>query len=514
MIHDRPWLAHDANGLPTKIADTPVSFTNNAAWGDFVVSAAPWNGVCQICHEYLDGAGMTRFYRYNTYPTVLGNYDGTHNAGTTCTQCHSHSAFQGAGNCTDCHNGVPGGATYVTRDVVGADFTQASRHVFGGTVSNWDCIVCHREADETAAEGTPGTVSLTALHNNGGTPVVDMRNVDSVGTGWVWDKNNTTPAMHADMDSFCLSCHDAAGASGIAVNSTGDGVTLTPTVGEAQGPFNDTDGIGTGGNAASAPTGFLGRTRVTDVNEQFNPGTYQWPAGDGTMPAGFTGGNYDGNQSQHAVRGPRYGSNNAGWGTGSGQYWTANTLKSGQSLKTVRETAQLHCADCHLVDQNAHGSSKVFMLIGDPTNSFSGTSTIDATCYLCHERAVHEDGTGGRWDHNSDGSVWSGGKETFWDDSYCFNCHGGGNGSEAYIAQYGGIHGLNGTDTMTGEPRWRFQGGAYLSPNPGDAGEWTTQSAEVVCYAQTSANKWSNCSRHDGGSDNEAGYNYSRGTAY
>jgi cytochrome c553 len=341
-----------------------------------------------------------------------------------------------------------------------------------------------------------------------------MRNVDSVGTGWVWDKNNKTTSMYADMDKFCLSCHDTDGASGIAVNSTNDGVTLTPSAGEAQGPFNDTDGIGTGGNAASAPTGFRSRTRVTDVNTQFDPGTYQWPAGDGTMPAGFTGGNYDGNQSQHAVRGPRYFTNNAGWGTGSGQFWTANTLTSGQSLKTVRETAQLHCADCHLVDQNAHGSSKVFMLIGNPANSFTGTSTIDATCYLCHERSVHEDGTGGRWDHNNDGSVWSAGKATFWDDSLCFECHGGGNNAEAYIAKYGGIHGLNGTDTRTGEPRWRFQGGAYISPNPGDNGEWTITSGSVVCYGQTAANKWSNCSRHDNDFDNEAGYNYSRGTAY
>jgi predicted CxxxxCH...CXXCH cytochrome family protein len=452
------------------------------------------------------------------------------NIGST-SSCRNISCHGGAGtatpqwgvgteDCTTCHDtsltkNLGSGGTIRQVTGAGGDFTLANRHVYGGTVTKWDCIVCHREGEETAGP-SQGKTNKTYHNDTGGAVAgsIDLRNVDTPTTGWEIDNKAWTPAYYKAQDDFCLTCHDADGAAGIAVVGNGTGITLTPTVGEAQGPFNDTDGIGTGGNAASGPTGFRSRTRVTDVNEQFNPGSYSWPAGDGTMPAGFTGGNYDGNQSQHAVRGPRYFTNNAGWGTGSGQYWTANTLKSGQSLKTVRETAQLHCADCHLVDQNAHGSSKVFMLIGDPTNSFTGTSTIDATCYLCHEQAVHENGSGGRWDHSNDGSVWSGGKETFWDDSYCFLCHGGGNGAEAYIAQYGGIHGLNGADTLTGEPRWRFQGGAYLSPNPGDNGEWTITSGSVVCYGQTAANKWSNCSRHDGGSDNEAGYNYSRGTAY
>jgi hypothetical protein len=427
---------------------------------------------------------------------------------------HVNGILEAKSECIQCHNGVPSGATYVTRDVVGSDFTQASRHVMGGTVTNWDCIVCHREGDENAATG--GNVSLTTLHNNSGGIVVDLRNVDAPTTTVVqWDKNNITPAMQKGLDDFCLTCHDSNGASGIAVVGNGTAITLTPTNQEAMAPFNDTDG-GFGALNASGPTGHTTRPNVVDVNTQFNPGTYTWPAGDGTMPTGFNGTNYDGNASQHAVRGPRYGSNDPSW---SATTFVNRTLKSGQSLTTVRETAQLHCADCHTVDQNAHGGANIFMLTAGSNASNTG-STIDNTCLQCHNSTVYVNGTGGRWDHKNEGDVWRNGAASAsdWDSSECLLCHGGGSGDfTGRVEQYGGIHGMNNDDPRagTGFPPYRFMGGSHIYPNPGGNNSWNAAANNTTCYGSSAANSWSSCNKHNGSTGSKGWiYNYGRPTTY
>ncbi len=120
------------------------------------------------------------------------------------------------------------------------------------------------------------------------------------------------------------------------------------------------------------------------------------------MPSGFNGTNYNGNASQHAVRGPRYSTTDNNWNT-----WVSRTLKSGQNLATSRETSQLHCADCHTVDQNAHGGGNIFMLTAQGTSNTN--STIDKTCTQCHSASVYVNGTGGRWDHKNEGDVWGDG---------------------------------------------------------------------------------------------------------
>jgi hypothetical protein len=468
--------------------------------------------------NYLTGVAANDCAQCHGAPPNIGPHTGGE-ALTDCTTCHVHvnaagdgfndntlhidGTVQATADCEGCHTGVPSGATYVTRDVVGADFTQASRHVFGGTVSNWDCIVCHREGDENDAVGTPGTVTRTALHNNGGTPVVDMRNVDSVGTGWVWDKNNVTDAMFTDMDTFCMSCHDANGASGIAVNATGDGVTLTPG-GLASTPFNDalrtanTKGgsaiVDGGGSGDGVPDAYE-RTAVLDVFTLFNPA----------------------NPSHHAVRGQAYTGHNANWGDAA---WVDRTLKgSGLQLITdgLYESATLHCADCHTVDSNdldsgAHGGSTGFML---------QAATIDGTCYLCHNSNVYSNtgDPGSRWPHDNDGSVWSVGKGAVIGDynstdgtdegSMCRNCHGGDPAADGF----GGIHGLAaGADPKSGEPRYRFQGGSYMSHQPSS---WTgTSGGTPTCYFDPGSSNvdWSYCTQHNGTLTNRTSApNYSRG---
>jgi hypothetical protein len=475
------------------VRGTPIAFESKT--GDYSFAADPAgvpdmnteNYVCNTCH--------TQTNHHQNDGTAPGGQ--SHNDGANCTEsCHPHpDAFWpvGGGTCVECHNGVPG-TSYVERDVVGSDFMQSSRHVFDGTVTNWDCIICHREGNAIQAEA--GEVSTTEFHNNPGGFVVDMRNVDSINSGWVWNKNATTDAMYTDMDTFCMGCHDSdfsramgmGGASGIAVNSSDTGVTLSPTMDERMKPFNSSDGLdaGTGGGTKSLP-GFE-RTAVLDAYGQYDPA----------------------NTSHHAVRAQAYQGHNANWGDDA---WVDRMLTDGTMLISdgIYESALLHCADCHTVDQNAHGGTSGFML---------QASSIDDTCFLCHNSNVYFDPDRdfqgiSRWDHDQEGAAWNADDWALLGDygantgSACLNCHGG----DPAVDGYGGMHGLQaGSDWRSGEPRYRFQGGSFMSHSPSS---WTgITGGTATCYfaPDTDTQPWSNCTKHSGTEDGRTSPpNYSRG---
>ena len=234
-----------------------------------------------------------------------------------------------------------------------------------------NCVVCHREGDETQA--STGKVATSSVHKNGTTSttrMVKLRNVDAPTTGWDWNRNATTNQMHTDMDTFCLNCHDTDGASKINVKSTNNGVNLNVAT-RALTPFNTSDGLGSGGATGSFHLSGYYISRVLDVKTQFNT----------TNPA------------HHAVLGKAYNSASANWPSTA---WVSRTLKNSTQLTTVRESASLHCADCHTVDQNAHGASNSAMLIA---------TTVDGTCWSCHSTNVYNNGaaneTQSRFDHSS-----------------------------------------------------------------------------------------------------------------
>jgi len=211
------------------------------------------------------------------------------------------------------------------------------------------------------------------------------------------------------------------------------------------------------------------------------------------------------NPSHHAVRGQAYTSHNANWGAGA---WVNRTLKSGTSLTSVYEAATLHCADCHTTDQNAHGGANGFML---------QASSIDGTCYLCHNSGVYGDVSSGltRWSHNNDGGVRGNysyiGNYNGNPGSECMLCHGGNIGDGgSFIDGYGGIHGMSGTDSRSGQTKYRFQGGSYMAHDPGS---WTGTSGSATCYFsnQSDTVDWSNCTQHGGtkaGDEMETGRTY------
>jgi hypothetical protein len=419
---------------------------NGTTWARGSGGSAGYSG-CSACH----GGAADTAYRFTisllTSETVTG------------------PAISG-GDCLGCHNGVPtGGPGYVTRNVVATDFAQASRHVFGGTVGKWDCVVCHREAN------TDGTIN-SAVHKDSS---VEMRNVDSIAAGWSWNKTAITDAMHTGMDSFCLACHDALGATGINVNAGNTGVNLNNT--RALTPFNSSDGLGSTGTAAGSAfvTGVAERTRVLDVKTLISDNTYN---------------------SWHQIKGyaVAYTGVNAGWVAGA---WASYTLKDAAqgNINVRRERANMHCADCHAVDVNAHSGANAFMLT---------QTTVDNTCWQCHNQTTTYSGTAtnetySRFLHKSDdgANTFDTGKSSMIDSSMCRNCHGGNPVTDGW----GGIHGMKGTDPRSSQPRYRFTGGAYMSYDPGNGpggGAWTTVSADGNCYfAGSKTQAYSNCGQHN-----------------
>ncbi|HEY6872951.1 MAG TPA: CxxxxCH/CxxCH domain-containing protein [Geobacteraceae bacterium] len=463
---------------------------------------------------------------------------------------HINGVANNSSVCTDCHGvAVTTDNIYNPRAVV-PDFSLASRHVFSNTgtsgirpISAFDCVVCHMEGDESKSDtsnATP-TASPNATYHRVGTTInsrfVHLRNVQTVTGQFLWSRYSTSAnagdpsgqslgqtQKYSNMDSFCMSCHSPKGATGIISYAatagnppTGTRATTQasggPTAAQALNPWSENTGL----TRASGPSSHLTRTRITNVFSQFST-MWKWPKGDGTKPAGFTTSNYAGNASHHAVRGPRYYGNNASWGTAA---WTSNILKSRQNINSVRETAQLHCADCHSSDTNGHGSSTIFMLADKSTVSgfvvgISGdVSAVDKLCWGCHSGSVYNPSpvAGSRWSHAADGHALSTSYDAYVTGA-CRNCHGGGGGSDAdgtVSTQYGAIHGMAGTGISTPAPgtvtRYRFIGGEYMTPAPAADSGWTTTGSNN-CY--TNSTGWSNCTHHSAGATG-GGYSYSYG---
>ncbi|MBI4709588.1 MAG: hypothetical protein HY759_00485, partial [Nitrospirae bacterium] len=238
---------------------------------------------------------------------------------------------------------------------------QGTRHLYcATTILKWDCIVCHREG--YAFSSSAGSRSAYHWDSLGR---VDLRNMDTVNEASGWSINNKvwTTTDYTNLDNFCMTCHDSDGAKAAFVTATNNGIGWGTI--RSLRPFNSTD----------APSGALGgstaipgapRNRVVDVKTQFYAGTT------------IAGPNYNGNPSQHAVIGARYGTNNANWGT---EAWGTVTLKKmNVQLRNVREKARLSCADCHVLDSGsgAHGGVNEYNL------TLTTINEIDTLCNKCH----------------------------------------------------------------------------------------------------------------------------------
>ena len=341
-----------------------------------VAKGAPY---CTKCHTSIP----------HVVPVPKNN--GVVGATYNCNECHTASGSADAhsisllstmsvGGCVDCHSvqqpnvDNPYGGPYVNDNsgvrLITAEFGKWSHHVTGVTLDNAHCAACH-------LEGTVrnGKIAVDATYHVAD-KFVHLRNADD-DSDMQWD-----PAApnHTTMDNFCMSCHDSNGAVS----------TVSVAI---QGYINGTPGVVAPGKTASAKNPFgdtisnrydkMQRPGVTNVSSQFDIG----------------------NNSHHAVKGPRYSGNSRFTGTDANgnarrQIASAATFaaNSSQTLQGVRSTiydagnfnqlytplhnavaevaprtgaanlgddSTLHCGDCHTVGQWKVGSAETAN--GSPT---------------------------------------------------------------------------------------------------------------------------------------------------
>ncbi len=117
MIQKKPAKASNATtGVPTFFTATTVSFVAKSTGANFVSTAAPYRGVCNVCHDYNNTTGSGKMVHY-----TATNGDG-HESSNVCTSCHAHSnnttydgtAYSAPSNCNSCHDYDTVGATYTS----------------------------------------------------------------------------------------------------------------------------------------------------------------------------------------------------------------------------------------------------------------------------------------------------------------------------------------------------------------------------------------------------------------
>ena len=351
-----------------------------------VSAATNFVGDCAHCHT-SSGSGSVHATRVaSTLPNA-----------NDCVGCHDVAAPQHGADRVGDNNGV--------RAIVG-EFSKWSHHVTGVNLQNAHCAACHLEG--TVQDGRIVINTTYHMADN----ITHLRNADT-DADMQWD-----PAApnHSTMDNFCMSCHDADGAT--STQSAAIRALMVPAAGKtasASNPFGDT---------ISNRYDKMQRPAVVDAKDQFDPA----------------------NNSHHAVRGKRYSgrsrvagprqiasaatfaSNSSAtlYGKRSTIYdaGNLNALYSplgtdGTDATGLGDDSTLHCGDCHTVGQwkvgssdtangsptpvaiGAHGSNNEYLLrntLGTDARHTQNAYTLDAfnnvtytnpngaflVCYNCH----------------------------------------------------------------------------------------------------------------------------------
>ena len=532
----------DCHGYPNQ--DGPWVTARNTPPGKFPGSHLVHSATCAKCHDPVPVATNHRNGRVE-FTTMFGGRPGSYSEtgantwftqantvspGTCTVTCHSPATptwgTTGTGfNCVSCHNVARPktlGGQGTIRNVTGAggDYSRASRHLFWATLGQilkWDCIICHREG--FAGWYTPNQyyrVGRTdAAYHNEGTGatggMINLRNVDDPSTGWAINNRAWTTTDYTNLDTFCLTCHDADGANGISVNATNNGLDMSVPSGRRLTPFNSANYPGgvVGASTFSANAGQ--RTRIVDIKSKFYPGTV------GPGPT------YNGNPSQHAVIGRRYSTIFPQW---TSNVWAVYTLKkTGQNLRVTRETSLLSCADCHVLDagSGAHGGNNMYNM---------WTSGVSNFCHRCHSSTVYTlntgAGAGARITHDAtlEGNNWNGTETAYLLPAgaaaqNCLLCHASWNGATTVTrnASYGGIHGSWSStawySTAGTRTAYRFAPGAYMKFSPPGDGAWGS-GGTGSCYFNAAGDKFTSCGQHSGTQNGAIGnsYNYGRPPKY
>jgi cytochrome c553 len=371
----------------------------------------------------------------------------------------------------------------------------------GGTLTSFDCVVCHAEGTVNA-----GNTETTGDHANG---VIDFWDVDdtaqpvftydkdtvagSAGAAANWNSTDSEwrTATSTALDPFCLTCHDS------------DGATDT---------FNSTDG-----GSASNP---FGDTLVTNNYDQVNRGGVVDIASkvSGNPPP-------QGQFSRHAIRGQSTSIYNAYQGIAGGNTMYEGDATAGQSLFTSmgtdefgnpvwNDTSVMGCADCHTTDGangaagNAHGSVSEYLLKDASGGANEGTlAGLSYVCYRCHAVGRYQEPTGPLGKHTDNSGDWqdktgltgseriNNGKGSNVFAMACTNCHGGsGFGTIHGTSETFGVGEGGGSGTRNA---YRFMNGASLRYY--DPKGWT--GTNITCYTLGSADSWGGCTQHNKGTN-------------
>ncbi len=206
--------------------------------------------------------------------------------------------------------------------------------------------------------------------------------------------------------------------------------------------------------------------------------------------------------------------------------WTTYITKEGQNIRTVGETAGLHCSDCHLNEVNAHGSQYTRYMLSDMDGGdvayINGVlESATHVCAKCHERTVYAydatNPTASQFPHKDmcvnpanpndsdypDATHLGNRSDTgFGSHLPCLACHGG--------VDFGAIHGSNAKYVPGGQAgitkRYRFMsGGAMRFFRPGETTPVTDSTWEesgaagISCYTINAADNFGSCKQHFGG---------------
>jgi predicted CxxxxCH...CXXCH cytochrome family protein len=512
MVHATVARTSDVTtSAPT--ATVATTFTAFATGTDYAKSAAPFNGICNVCH------------------TTTAHYTATagdgHNSGTRCTTCHSHSgstattAFAASGDCISCHSSpqpitVGPLAGTGSRRAVSTEFALASSHKrsAGGVVTKEDCIVCHMEGDMTSG-------STTAVHMDG---LIQLRDPDTGltikgvtfgGTGAGAYTSTTVDAAPARFSrnlasstiepdtaaiqiNHCLKCHDNNGALSTAARVPG---------GTAEKPFATTiAGAGYTGAGVTA-NGVLGG--VTDINAAFATT----------------------NSTYHPIRGRQ--NNSYAYNTRMAAPWNTGVTKTAGT-----NTGWGHlitCFDCHAPNGatgvqtstvTAHGSAitsatgttNAVQLRGYVWRTGSVSATNNTTlCSVCH--ALYNTNT---TDNHGTGSAFISGTDSGMTNYLryaCYYCHSSNATKPARPIAGEDAHGFNRLRTATATDLLWPIGATETYPPYGfiRASGFATQSKPLSgpsvptgsanCSGYTGTNGTSSCSRGSMG-------NYTPGGVY
>lgn len=473
---------------------------------------------CNKCHYSTTNTGNTitsvgnhikRSYTITNAPGISYTYAYSTTGGTCTTiACHGGGSMKwgtGTADCVSCHGAAITKSLGIgtIRRVIGGDFpatwttpTTGTRHLFGATtIVKWDCIVCHREGSITNGKAS-ATYHNDGVATTGG--LVHLRNMDTTNEaiGWAIDNKRWTTTDYTSLDNFCVSCHDADGASQVAVNNTNNGLYTgvaawntmrTGTIRAALAPFNSTDTANGHIKGSTMSVNAGPRMRVVNVKDQFYAGT-----------PGAVGAAYNGNPSQHAVFGQRY---STIWTSWTAAAWSSYTMKKQRAnINVTRETSLLSCADCHILDSGNGAHS------GTTQYNMQGSNAPVTFCAKCHASGVYVGvaNTASRFQHNTDsGNIGSSstGYGLPAGNYQCMMCHASWNNvtTVARNASYGGIHG---SWSSTANYPWvtagvtitayRFNPGGWRASGPMD---WT--SARASCYFKAgAADAFSSCTSH------------------